>query len=58
LALIGEAMTIMKASGETWYEAEVCRIAGEIALKSPEHDMAQAQDYFEGALAIARKQQA
>jgi hypothetical protein len=42
LALIGEAMTIMKASGETWYEAEVCRIAGEIALKSPEHDMAQA----------------
>ena len=29
---IGEAMTIMEASGETWCEAELHRIAGEIAL--------------------------
>ena len=34
------------------------RIAGEIALKSPQPDVAKAQAYFERALAVARKQQA
>jgi predicted ATPase len=33
-------------------------VAGEITLKSPEPDIAKAQDYFERALAIARQQQA
>ena len=37
---------------------EANRIAGEIALKSPEQDAAKAETYFERALAIARKQQA
>jgi len=41
-----------------WFEAEVNRIAGEIALKSPEPDEAKAQAYFERALAVAREQQA
>ena len=40
-----------------WFEAEVSRIAGEIAVNSPEHDVAKAQICFERALAIARKQQ-
>jgi predicted ATPase len=40
------------------FEAEVYRIAGEIALKSPEPDVAKAQDYFERAITVARKQQA
>ena len=39
-------------------EAELNRIAGEIALKSPEPDTAEAQSYFERALSIARQQQA
>ena len=32
----GEAMTAMATAKETWWEAEVHRIAGEIAWKSPE----------------------
>jgi predicted ATPase len=55
---IGEAMTIMKASGETWCEAELHRISGEIALNSPEQDAVRAQTYFERALSVARQQQA
>ena len=40
------------------FEAEVYRVAGEIALKSPEPNAAKAQAYFERALAVARQQQA
>jgi predicted ATPase len=39
-------------------EAEVYRIAGEIALKSPKPDPAKSEAYFERALAVARQQQA
>jgi predicted ATPase/class 3 adenylate cyclase len=55
---IGEAMTAAEATKETWYEAEVHRIAGEIAFKSPEPDVAKAEAHFERALSIARQQQA
>ena len=55
---IGEAFAVMKTTKENWYEAEINRIAGEIALMSPQPDAAKAQAYFERALAIARKQQA
>ena len=55
---IDEAMTAVETSKESCFEAEVNRIAGEIALKSPEPDVAQAEDYFERALAVARQQQA
>jgi predicted ATPase len=55
---IGEAMSTMETTKESWFEAEVNRIAGEIALKSPEPDSAKAQAYFERALAVARQQQA
>ena len=33
---IGEAITAIETTKETWFEAEVDRIAGEIALKSPD----------------------
>jgi predicted ATPase len=55
---IGEAMTLVETTKETWFEAEVHRIAGEIALKSPEADAAKAETCFERALAVAREQQA
>ena len=55
---IGEAMTAMETTKERWCEAEVNRIAGEIALMSPEPDAAKAEAYFERALAVAREQQA
>ena len=55
---IGEAMKTIEATKERWCEAEVDRIAGEIARKSPEPDAAKAEAYFERALEVARKQQA
>ena len=41
-----------------WCDAELDRIGGEITLKSPERDAVKAQAFFEGALAVAREQQA
>ena len=55
---IDEAMPAMERTKEKWCEAELHRIAGEIALKSPPPKSAQAQAYFERALGLARKQQA
>ena len=55
---IDEAMAAIEATNERWREANVRRIAGEIALKPPEPDAAKAEAYFERALAVARKQQA
>jgi class 3 adenylate cyclase/predicted ATPase len=55
---IGEAMTSGETTGETWFEADIHRIAGEIEMLSPERDAAKAQTHFERALEIARVQQA
>jgi predicted ATPase len=55
---IYEAMTAVEATKERWWEAEVNRMAGEIALKSPEPNAAKAEAYFTRALAVARQQQA
>jgi len=55
---IGEAMTVIQTTGEKWYESEVHRIAGEIALMGPEPNAAKAEACFERALAVARAQQA
>ena len=48
----------VETTGEKWFEAEVYRAAGEIALKSPKPDTAKVEAYFERALTVARKQQA
>ena len=58
LLTIGEAMTAVETTKEKWYEAEVRRIAGEIALMSPERDPAKAEARIERALAVARSQKA
>jgi predicted ATPase len=55
---IGEAMTAVKTSKERLWEAEIHRMAGEIARLSSEPDLAKAEAYFERALAIARVQRA
>jgi predicted ATPase len=55
---IEEATTDIETRKERWCEAEVNRIAGEIALKSPEPDAAKAEACFDRALAIARHQKA
>jgi predicted ATPase len=51
-------MTAVETTKERWNEAEVHRVAGEIALKSPVPDAVKAETYFERALAVARQQQA
>jgi class 3 adenylate cyclase/predicted ATPase/tRNA A37 threonylcarbamoyladenosine biosynthesis protein TsaE len=55
---IDEAMAKVERSQEKWCEAEVHRIAGEIALKSLAPGPERAEAYFNHALAVARKQQA
>jgi class 3 adenylate cyclase/predicted ATPase len=55
---IGDAMAGIETTKEKWCEAEVNRIAGEIALKSPERDARKSQTYIERALSVARQQQA
>jgi predicted ATPase len=51
-------MTAVRTTKERWREADICHIAGEIALKSSEPDAAKAESHFERALAVARAQQA
>jgi predicted ATPase len=58
LRCVGEAMSAIETTGERWCEAEVYRMAGEIALLSSELDAAKAEGYFQRALAVARRQQA
>jgi predicted ATPase len=55
---IGEAMKASEASKESWCDADIHRLAGDIALLSGEPDAKKAEAYFECALASARKQQA
>ena len=55
---IGEAMGAMETTKERWCEAEVNRIAGEVALLSPQPDATKAEEYFERALGVASQQQA
>ena len=55
---IDDAIEKVERSKEKWCEAEVHRIAGEIALKSLAPDSEKAEAYFGRALAVARQQRA
>jgi predicted ATPase len=55
---VDEAITTVNLTKERWWESDINRIAGEIALKSPAPDTAKAQAHFQQALAVARAQQA
>jgi class 3 adenylate cyclase/predicted ATPase len=55
---IGEALARVESTKEKWAEAEIQRVAGEIALRSPVPATARAESHFTTALAIARRQQA
>ncbi|MBV9531274.1 MAG: AAA family ATPase, partial [Bradyrhizobium sp.] len=58
LSCIREAMIKVETTKESWFEAEIKRMAGEIALLLPDPDATKAEEYFEHALAVARQQQA
>jgi predicted ATPase len=53
---IDDAIDKVEGSKEKWCEAEVQRIAGEIALKSLAPDTEKAEKHFDRALAVARHQ--
>jgi class 3 adenylate cyclase/predicted ATPase len=55
---VDQAKAVIERVKERWFEADVHRIAGEIALSSPQPDAARAEAHFERALAVARQQQA
>ena len=55
---IGQAIRVVETTKERWCEADIRRIAGEIALISPEQGPVKAEAYFERALSVARAQQA
>ena len=57
-AASAKPMTAVETTKEKWSEAEIHRMAGEIALKSLKPDAAKAEAYFERALKVARAQQA
>jgi pentatricopeptide repeat protein len=53
---IREALTAVETTKERWFEAELHRFVGEIALRSAQSDWAEAN--FDRALSVARAQQA
>jgi predicted ATPase len=55
---ISEALIAVQTTNESWYEADIHRIAGEIALRSPEPDVAKAEAHFERALQVTLVQRA
>ena len=59
LALLAEALALVEAHGERFYEAELYRLRGEIALKTQAAcGTAAAVASFQQALTVARRQQA
>src|SRR5262249_33674529 len=55
---VGDATNQIKSTKETWHDAEVHRVAGEIAVMLAEADTKKADVYFGRALPVARQQQA
>jgi predicted ATPase len=55
---IDDAIDKAEKSKEKCYEAELDRVAGEVALKSLAPDTEKAEKYFDRALSVARAQQA
>src|SRR5205823_13020006 len=53
---VTDAISVMEKTKETWCEAEVHRVGGEIAIAAK--SLAKAEAYFARALTVARQQQA
>jgi predicted ATPase/DNA-binding winged helix-turn-helix (wHTH) protein len=58
LSTLEEALTLVEATEERWWEAEVYRLKGELLLRLPGPDISQATASFHQALDVARRQQA
>jgi len=58
LSCLAEALTLVEATEERWWEAEVRRLKGELLLRLPLPDIPQARACLHQALEVARRQQA
>ena len=58
LTVLAEALTLVAATEERWWEAEVYRLQGALLLQLPSPDVGQAEACFQQALDVARRQQA
>jgi predicted ATPase len=56
LNLLSEALELVERTDERWYEAELCRLRGEMLIRNA--DQPGAERWFSRALAEARKQRA
>jgi predicted ATPase len=58
LTVLAEALTLVAAIEERWWEAELYRLQGVLLLQLPSPDVCQAAGCFRQALDVARGQQA
>src|SRR5215831_9607443 len=58
LDVLAEALALVDRTEERYWEAELCRLKGELLLQQIVPDAPQAEACFQQALAIARRQQA
>jgi predicted ATPase len=58
LTVLAEALTLVAATEERWWEAELYRLQGALLLQLPNSDVCQAEGCFRQALDVARGQQA
>jgi predicted ATPase len=57
-AHLAEALALVEASGERWWEGELHRLQGELLLSCKGNSEAQARSCFERALDVSRQQKA
>jgi predicted ATPase len=55
---IGEAMAVAETTKESWCDADISRVAGELTLASSRPDARKAEAHFKRAIVIAREQMA
>ena len=58
MTVLAEALALVAATEERWWEAEVYRLQGALLLQLPRPDVGQAEACFQQALDVARRQQA
>jgi predicted ATPase/DNA-binding winged helix-turn-helix (wHTH) protein len=58
LTVLTEALSLVAATEERWWEAELYRLQGALLCQRPRLDVDQAETCFQQALGVARRQQA
>jgi predicted ATPase len=58
LTVLAEARALVHKTDERWWEAELCRLTGQLLLQQALANAPEAEAHFHQALAVARHQQA